>query len=261
MTLISGGNRGIRLEQFSSAAELASAAVLRFLDRLHGQSGNPGLVTGATIQEQTRAANFNVALSGGRIAKTFFECLASSVINRPIPGNVHFFWADERCVPPEHTDSNFKLFQETVLRGSIFDSGQIHRIEGELPPEEAAERASQTLRACVSAAASGSVPVLDLVLLGMGEDGHIASLFPGEPPDAEIEGRLFRAVLAPKPPPQRITMSYALLENARDVWVLASGSGKEEALRNSLTSGGSTPLARLLRSRSDTSILSDFPGG
>ena len=92
----------------------------------------------------------------------------------------------------------------------------------------------------------------------MGEEGHVASLFPGEPQELITSKDVYRAVVAAKPPPHRITMGYSTIAAARQVWVLASGPGKEKALRDALGPGGSTPLARLIQLRSDTKIFTDI---
>jgi hypothetical protein len=133
------------------------------------------------------------------------------------------------------------------------------KLRGELPPADAARLASAELRALLPSNAEG-VPVLDLVFLGMGEDGHVASLFPGAP-DAVVHSREpVLDVIGPKPPPQRLTLGFTVLAAAREVWVLASGAGKEEALRLSLASGLQTPLARLLSLRPQTRIFTDIAG-
>jgi 6-phosphogluconolactonase len=98
-----------------------------------------------------------------------------------------------------------------------------------------------------------------MIFLGMGEDGHVASLFPGETEDVINNGLVYRAVTAVKPPPRRITLGYAVLAAATEVWVVASGAGKEGALKESLSANGKTPLGRVLRSREDTKILTDIP--
>ena len=100
-------------------------------------------------------------------------------------------------------------------------------------------------------------PELDLVFLGMGEDGHVASLFPKDTEALETPA-VYRAVTGPKPPPRRITLGYPALAAAREVWVLASGLGKQEVLQSSLAPSGDTPLARVLKSRSNTEIFTDF---
>ena len=205
-----------------------------------------------------------VALSGGRITQKFFAAVVEQVREgrrvgdrdfrdggTPSLPNVHFFWADERCVPPTDAESNFKMADELLFQPLGVAPERIHRIRGELPPAAGAELAARELAAVA--------PRLDLVLLGMGEDGHVASLFPGEP---ELDGAnpaVFRAVTnSPKPPPNRVTLGYAAIAAAQQVWVLASGAGKEAALRESLSPTGRTPLARVLRSRSDAKVFTDI---
>ena len=101
-------------------------------------------------------------------------------------------------------------------------------------------------------------PVLDLIFLGMGEDGHVASLFPGVLEEAMRSKSVYLPVVASKPPPQRITINFAPLAAARRVWVLASGAGKESALRESLATYGRTPLSRVLATRAKTMIFADI---
>jgi 6-phosphogluconolactonase len=161
-------------------------------------------------------------------------------------------------VPPEHADSNYKLAQSALLDPAGIDAARRHRLRGELPPEEAAHLAEVEL-ARVTWTASGVVPVLDLVFLGMGEDGHVASLFPGAPEAVVNSTRWVIPVIGPKPPPQRLSLTFQVLAAAKEVWVLASGVGKEEALQESLRIGGSTPLAHLLSLRSRTRIMTDLP--
>ena len=173
--------------------------------------------------------------------------------------HVEFFWADERCVPPDDPESNFRLASEHLLQPLRVASERIHRVRGELEPAAAAREAEAELRRVVSDTADGQ-PVLDLVFLGMGEDGHVASLFP-----ADVEGvtspAVYRSAIGPKPPPQRVTLGYAPLRLARQVWVVASGAGKEEALQRSVRGDRNTPLGRLLTMREQTRILTDIPLG
>ena len=202
---------------------------------------------------------FHVALSGGRVAGRFMAAAHGLGTARGTRwDNVHFHWGDERCVPPDHADSNYKLAQSALLDPAGIDAARRHRLRGELPPEEAAHLAEVEL-ARVTGTVSGSVPVLDLVFLGMGEDGHVASLFPGAPEAVVNSNRWVIPVIGPKPPPQRLSLTFQVLAAAKEVWVLASGAGKEEALRESLRIGGSTPLAHLLSLRSRTRIMTDLP--
>src|SRR5262249_10856871 len=123
------------------------------------------------------------------------------------------------------------------------------------PPERAAQLASEELCG-LALKDSRKLPILDMVFLGMGEEGHVASLFPGEPrPENEA---VYRPVVTPKPPPRRVTLDYGVLAAARQIWVLVSGAGKERALKESLASPESTPLGRVLASRARTRVLTDL---
>ena len=204
------------------------------------------------------SSSFSVALSGGRIAKDFFSAVARLAWERgQALDHVHFFWADERCVPPMDAESNFRIASELLFQPLGVSAAKLHRIRGEAEPDQAARAAEAELRRFAPFNAAGQ-PVLDLVLLGMGEDGHVASLFPGEPEDVMKSPAVYRAVTASKPPPRRVTLGYAAIAAAREVWVLASGAGKEEALRESLSPSGRTPLARVLHEREQTRIFTDL---
>jgi 6-phosphogluconolactonase len=230
------------LRRFEAPEPLARAAATDWLNAI---SSNPPVKI------------FSTALPGGRIARNFFADIAAQVNERRADlSHVHFFWGDERCVPPTDPESNFRAAHELLLRPANIPPGQIHRLRGEDPPEKAAAAGEEGLRSVVSTTL-GDQPLLDLVLLGTGEDGHIASVFPGEPEQVMNSRAVFRSVKAVKPPPLRITMGYPVLAAARQVWILASGAGKEVALRQSLSPNGQTPLARLLRLRSFTTIYSD----
>ena len=203
-------------------------------------------------------APYCVALSGGRIARRFFAAVANLAKER-VGGLrcAHFFWSAERCVPPSDPESNFAIARELLFEPLRIAPAQIHRVRGEKAPEFAAAEAEAELCRIASLNPEGQ-PVLELIFLGMGEDGHVASLFPGESDAAMAVKAVYRPVTATKPPPRRITLGYPALAAARQVWVLASGQGKENALRNSLAAGGNTPLGRVLRLRSQTKIFSDI---
>ena len=199
-----------------------------------------------------------VALSGGRITLKFFASAIEQAKARNISfANVHFFWADERCVPPDDPESNFAAADKHFFQPLGITAGNIHRIRGE-EAATAATLATEEILRVVSDIEEGQ-PLLDLILLGMGEDGHVASLFPGEPESAIADKSVYRAISnSPKPPPNRVTLGYPAIAAARRVWVLASGAGKEPALRESLKPDGQTPLARVLRSRTTTRIFTDI---
>ena len=198
---------------------------------------------------------FTVALSGGRTPRLLYDSVAQ--LAQPSAfDNVHFFWGDERVVPPTDDESNFKLADDGLFRPLQIPLGQVHRVQTERSETEAVQLVTDELEQFTDSQADGQ-PVIDLVFLGMGEDAHVASLFPGDTEAIESKA-VYRAVTGPKPPPRRITLGYPALAAAREVWVLASGEGKAKALRASLANGSDTPLARVLQSREHTEILTDF---
>jgi 6-phosphogluconolactonase len=198
-----------------------------------------------------------VALSGGRIARDFFTATTAAARSRKVSlANVHFFWADERCVRSTDPESNFAAADQLLFQPLSIPPDHIHRVLGEEPPPSAAEKAEAEIRKWVPCNAAGQ-PVLDILFLGMGEDGHVASLFPGGPEETRLATAIYRAVTAAKPPPQRITLCYAAIAAARQVWVLVSGKGKERALQASLAGSEQTPLALVLGSRPQSRIFSD----
>ena len=227
-----------------------------------------------------------VALSGGRSAKLLFAAVVGQAVaggpnSRATSGAgilpacpamdgaissldlspVEFFWADERCVPPDDPESNFRLARESMLDPLGIPETQVHRILGELEPEAAAEAATATLRQ-VANPPETAMPVLDLVLLGMGEDGHVASLFPGDEAALADHLAVFRPVRnSPKPPPKRVTLGLGGIIAAREVWVLVTGEAKAPALREALSPLGQTPLAQVIQHRQMTRIFSDVEPG
>jgi 6-phosphogluconolactonase len=239
---LKSGMKNFELKSFPGDVELARAAAKNWLDLL----------------QQSSAAH-RAAVSGGRIARTFF-CAVTELAeaSRISLRNVDFFWADERCVPPGHPDSNYLLANETLLQPLAIAPDKIHRLKGELPPDAAVAEANAAIQRIVPGNSPG-VPVLDLIFLGVGEDGHIASLMPNAPAAViQSQAPYLRVANSPKPPPDRISLSYAAIAAAKNVWVLASGPGKEEAMRQSLRPGAPTPLGRVLQSRAQTIIYSDI---
>jgi 6-phosphogluconolactonase len=238
--------KNIEVMSYANATELAQAAADLWLKDVDMATSGP--------------APYCVALSGGRIARVFCSAAAELAKSRGTKlASVHFFWGDERCVPPEDPESNYALARQALFEPLNIPAGQIHRVQGEADPATASIRAAEEL--CrIAPLDSRRQPILDLIFLGMGEDGHVASLFPSEPEEVRAGQEVYRPVVAVKPPPHRITLGYAAIAVARNVWVLASGTGKEKALEESLVPSGQTPLARVLKLRSRTRVLTDIRG-
>jgi 6-phosphogluconolactonase len=234
------------LHSFPSAEALAEAVASRWLDAIAAAS--------------QQGVPHRVALSGGRIATKFFAAAVAQCRARGLSWDgVNFFWADERCLPPTDPESNFRTANELLFSPLDISARQIHRLKGEGDPATAAREASVELLRLAPANAEGQ-PVLDLVLLGLGEDGHVASLFPGAGAEVWDCQTPFLVIHdSPKPPPVRISLSYAAMVAAKRIWVLASGAGKEKALQDSLQPGLATSLGRVLKLRADTQIFTDLP--
>jgi 6-phosphogluconolactonase len=198
------------------------------------------------------------ALSGGGIAKPFFAAIAElSGTSGVSSQNVHFFWADERCLPPDDSESNFRVANENLFQPLHIAADKIHRIKGELPPQAAVAEANAEISRILPKNPEG-IPIFDLVFLGIGPDGHTASLMPNAKPEVlECREPYVHVDNSPKPPPNRITLTYPVLAAAKDVWTLVTGQGKSQAFRESLRPDGKTPFARVLQSRVESRIYSD----
>lgn len=178
----------------------------------------------AAVEERGR---FAIALAGGSTPRLTYETLARPPYRETVPWRaVHVFWSDERCVPPDHADSNYRMARLALLDRVFLPPGNIHRINGELPPSDAARRYEAELRLL------GEPPRLDLALLGLGADGHTASLFPGA--RASPAGAFVVAVHAPELRSWRVTLTPDALNLARRVLFLVSGEAKARALAATL---------------------------
>ncbi len=184
----------------------------------------------AAIRERGWAS---IALAGGRTPRLLYELLAHPPYRDAVAWeHVEWFWGDERMVPPEHEESNYRLAAETLLATLPVPPDHIHRVLTELEPEEAAAAYEATIRA-VFEMSEDEVPHFDLILLGMGQDGHIASLFPHTPALEEMR-RLVVANPVPQLSATRITMTPVLLQAARSIMVLVTGSEKAQTIRRAL---------------------------
>jgi 6-phosphogluconolactonase len=176
-----------------------------------------------------------IAISGGTTPKAMFALLADR--SKPYFGRVpwdklHLFWVDERTVPPEHKDSNYGMTKAAMLDHVPLPEVQIHRIEGELEPEVAASRYEAAIRTDFRLEGAES-PTFDLILLGMGDDGHTASLFPHTEALHEL-GRIAVANRVEKMDTWRITLTWPVINQAREVAFLIEGAGKRDILRDVL---------------------------
>ena len=213
-----------------------------------------------TAEVIARRGRCIVALSGGSIAPAFFPMLAA------LPAEwtrMEFFWADERAVPPDHPESNYALASRLLLTPARVPAERIHRMPGELPDlDQAARRAADELKSI-----AGDPPHLDVAILGVGPDGHIASIFTTD----EQVGRAglaleTRPVIpiydSPKPPARRLTLTMAVLADAGLVIVAALGESKSNVMRAALhESDAGTPIAELLRRARSSLVLLDRDAG
>ena len=230
-----------------TVAQRAAAHVARQLGLAHEQRGLA-----------------HVALSGGTTPGRTYELLGAE--SQDLAG-VEVWFADERCVGPQDPESNYRLVAETLLTGVPMADERVHRMEGELGPQEGADRYAHELTRHVAGAgaqgasrssAAATTPVLDVVILGIGPDGHVASLFPGAPTlDAGDTAVCLGVSDSPKPPPQRITLSLAVLRAARECVLLATGASKADAVAAMLAQPSRHVPASLLRRERLTVLVDD----
>jgi len=197
----------------------------------------------ATCREATREPR--ICLAGGSTPKRLYEVLGSPAYAHRLPwARVHWFWGDERFVPPDHADSNYGMAREAMLEHLSVAGTRVHEIKTfDTTPEESAanyERRLQTLYGGVSL--DPARPLFDLVLLGLGSDGHIASLCPGSAALDE-RARWATAVVGVKPE-ARITLTYPTMESTRHVAFLVAGADKHAVLQR-LERREDLPAARL----------------
>jgi 6-phosphogluconolactonase len=208
------------VQVYPDAATLTQAAAEHFVAR--------------AAEAVTARDRFTVALSGGSTPRSTYTLLASDEFAPRIDWpRVHAFWGDERCVPPDHPDSNYRMAREALLLHVPIPAGNVHRIHGELDPEQTAKEYERALLSVFGGSPGGSPPRFDLVLLGMGSDGHTASLFPGTAAIHEGE-RWVAAHHVPKLSAWRVTLTPAVINAAVQVTFLVAGAGKAERLREVL---------------------------
>jgi 6-phosphogluconolactonase len=203
----------------SNAAALARRAAREFVEAAEDAVAARGRV--------------RIAISGGSSPRAVFELLANPAQpwrERMNWEQVDFWWVDERCVPPDHPDSNYRMTREALLDRVPLEPGQIHRIQGELDPETAAARYESEMRNSFDLKGA-AIPAFDLIALGMGADGHTASLFPGTAALHET-GRLAVANFVPQQKDNwRLTLTAPVINRARRAFFLIDGADKAQSLK------------------------------
>lgn len=197
-----------------------------------------------SVREKGR---FAVALSGGSTPRALYALLATPEFKRQAPwSEVHLFWGDERCVPPDHADSNYRMAREFLLANIEIPGRNVHRLAGEKEPAAAAAEYEGELKNFFRLA-PGAFPRFDLILLGLGEDGHTASLFPGT--DALKEAQhLVVANYVAKLNTHRLTVTFPVLNHGAAVIFLVAGAIKAPVVKEILNDGGAAarfPAARV----------------
>lgn len=213
-----------------------------FMEREESEKGSqPQVVVKPDIEAVSRAAaevfvreagasvagsgRFTVALSGGSTPRVLYRMLAEEPFSSRIPWDrTHLFWVDERCVPVDDLSSNFRAVKRTLISRVPLPPENVHPMDGEGEPREAARRYQKTL-SDFFLLKTGQYPAFDLISLGIGRDGHTASLFPGEPA-LEEEGKWVRHVRGGDPSLDRITLTLPVLNRGRRILFLVAGSGK-----------------------------------
>lgn len=172
---------------------------------------------------------FTIALSGGTTPKKLYGMLGDEPYRSQIDwALVDIFWSDERCVPPDSEDSNYLLAQQVLLNKIPIPAAQIHRMPADAPDRDAASQAyTDEMRRVF---ATNGIPSFDLIQLGMGPEGHTASLFPHQASLHEQQ-RLVMPVSVPKPPPPRLTFTPPILNAAHNVLFLVTGTDKADAVQ------------------------------
>ncbi|HEY0635503.1 MAG TPA: 6-phosphogluconolactonase [Gammaproteobacteria bacterium] len=173
---------------------------------------------------------FNLALAGGQTPRALYRCLGAPALQPRLDWTrLQFWFGDERCVPPDHPDSNYRMARETLLEQLPLDSRQFHRMEGELEPELAARRYRDAMTQLPRD--GDGLPIFDLILLGLGADGHIASLFP-DTPASQLQEFTVAALHSPLHRHWRLSLTLPVINRARHLLLVVSGEKKADILRH-----------------------------
>ncbi|OIQ80665.1 6-phosphogluconolactonase [mine drainage metagenome] len=208
----------LRWRVFDSPADLQAAAASAVL-----QSANAAIAA---------RGKFLIVLAGGTTPREIYSALRSGDTDW---SGWHVYYGDERCLPADHADRNSRMAETSLLLQVGIPAGQIHAIPAEFGPDRAAQSYSELL---------ADVGEFDCVLLGLGEDAHTASLFPGQAWEGATGAPAIAVRNAPKPPDERVSLSASRLSNARQVIFLVTGAGKRDAVRQ-WRDGADIPVAAI----------------
>lgn len=175
-----------------------------------------------------KKGKINIALSGGNTPKLLFEVLAVNYKNEIDWQKVNFYWADERCVPPDDFESNYGMTEKYFLNRIEIPVANIHRVLGENEPGKEAMRYSQVLRENLPI--ENSLPAFDLTLLGMGDDGHTASIFPDQMEIIDSD-EICAVAVHPASGQKRITLTGRVINNSARIYFLVTGKSKSEVVK------------------------------
>lgn len=203
-----------KINIFQTKKELAESFVQKFL-----------ALFDYSIQEKKE---FNILLSGGRTPNFIYKFIAENPPESIDWKPIHFFWGDERCVPSDYPDSNFGEANKNFFKWTNIPMNNIHPIVGESHPYLEADRYSTLVHKHFKV--TNTIPSFDLVVLGLGEDGHVASLFPNQL-DIFNSNRLFEVSSHPESGQQRITVTGKIINNAANVFFLVTGKNKSEIVQ------------------------------
>lgn len=193
-----------------------------------------GALVELRIKELPEGQNFTMVLSGGSTPKAVFSYLAKHFNKQIDWEKAHLFWGDERCVPPEDSESNYRMARENLLSHVPIPESNIFRIKGENYPQKEALAYEERVKQNVPM--TDGVPLFDLFMLGMGDDGHTASIFPDHPELFHSE-KLFDIAVHPETGQQRITATGKLINHARSIVFLVTGEAKSAVVATILEKG------------------------
>jgi len=208
----------IRWHQFEDASQLQNVATEAIL-----KSANEAILARGC---------FTIVLAGGTTPREIYQRLRNAETDW---SKWHVYYGDERCLPVDHVDRNSRMAEESLLQHVAIPASQIHRMPAELGPDEGAQRYCEVL---------AGVAAFDCVLLGMGEDAHTASLFPGQVWESAASASAIAVRNSPKPPSDRVSLSASRLSDARQVIFFVTGAGKREAV-TAWRNGENVPVAAI----------------